>query len=524
MEKEKIFSKFNSKDYNSELEELVEHKKYDEMAKNLLLSMLYKVETNYKDYEIVKRVSENKNSYIEEIIKIVDNKCDKIVIAKADSEEAEEMEKRGTKYLVDYLTKTISIVHPNEKLLLYCLYKINNKQIYLEEKYNLIRNALSNLLNVGETINKMEVIRDFTGWTWDITPSEIPEITTNIIYQNLLYLLGEETIRMWTKDDITIDYIKILQQELEKNYGEEIANNILNLIYKISIIVCVEKNSREKERLKDEQMDLMEELNQMNNKEEFLANLSETRKEQNKIIKQIDKIMNDKKLLEVEFKKRNNKKNKYNQLVDINHLIEILNKERKKAWNQMEEAKKLLEPSQFVNKKKEIENQLALIEDINIENQQKRKHKYVIELQKNFIQALTMQLKKITQKEEIINFIYNLRYYNYLYQDEKNQIKDTKELQEQLEQLQRLLIKKAYELKCIMQISKDFEENYFILKQIFLSKIIYLEGMHIKIKFNKAKMLLEIYDKELFEKSMEIPIVSKENLNVKIDKKIKLIL
>ncbi len=524
MEKEKIFSKFSSRDYNSELEELVEQKKYDEMAKNLLLSMLYKIETNYKDYEIVKRVSENKNSYIEEIIKIVDNKCDKIVMVKEDSEEAEEMEKRGTKYLVDYLTKTISLVHPNEKLLLYSLYKINNKQIYLEEKYNLIRNALSNLLNVGETINKMEVIRDFTGWTWDITPSEIPEVTSNLIYQNLLYLLGEEIIRMWTKDNISIDYIKIIQQELEKLYGKEIATNILKLIYKISIIICIEKNSREKERLRQEQEDLMEELNKMNNKEEFLASLSEIRKEQNKIIKQIDKIMNDKKLLELEFKKRNNKKNKYNELVNINQLIEILNKERKKAWNQMEEAKKLLEPSQFVNKKQELESQLALIEDINIENYKKRKYKYVIELQNNFIQALTIKLKKITQKEDVINFIYNLRYYNYIYQNENTQIKDTKELQEQLEQLQRLLIEKAYELKCITLISKDFEENFFILKQIFLSKIIYLEGMHIKIKFNKAKMLLEIYDKELFEKSIEIPIVSKANLNVKIDKKIKLIL
>ena len=524
MEKEKIFSKFNSRDYNAELEEILEKKKYEEVAKNLLLSMLYKIETNYKDYEAVKRVAENKNSYIEEILKIVDNKCEKIIMPKEDSEEIEEMEKRGTKYLVDTLTKTICIVHPNEKLLLYSLYKINNKQIYLEEKYNLIRVALSNLLNVGETINKMEVLRDFTGWTWDITQSEIPEITSNLIYQNLLYLLGDEIIRKWTKEEVSLDYIKMLQHELSKTYGKEFTSKMLNLIYKISIIICVDKNPREKKRLEEEQVDLMQEFNEMNNKEEFLAQLTEIRKEQNKTIKQIDKILNDRKLLEEEFKKKNKKRSEYNKILDINHLIEILNKERKKAWEKMEEAKRLLEPAQFIEKKNELEKQLEIIEDITAEDKEERKHNYIIKLQKLFIEALTIQLQKVTQKEEIINFIYNLRYYNYIYINETLQIKDCKELKEELEKLQKLIIKKAYELKCIQPISKDLDESYTILKQVFLSKIIYLEGMYIKIKFNKAKMELEIYDKELFEKSIEIPILSKKNLNIKIDKKIRLIL
>ena len=56
MEKNKILSKFNIdiKDYNNELEKILESKLFSYDVKNLLLSMLYKIENAYKDYETVK--------------------------------------------------------------------------------------------------------------------------------------------------------------------------------------------------------------------------------------------------------------------------------------------------------------------------------------------------------------------------------------------------------------------------------------------------------------------------------------
>ena len=51
--KEDIFSKF--KDYNNELEKILENKDFSKDSKNLLLSMFYKLETSYSDYEIAKR-------------------------------------------------------------------------------------------------------------------------------------------------------------------------------------------------------------------------------------------------------------------------------------------------------------------------------------------------------------------------------------------------------------------------------------------------------------------------------------
>ena len=55
MSKEDLFSKLNIKDYNNLLENILEKKSFTEGTKNILLSMLYKIESAYPDYERVKR-------------------------------------------------------------------------------------------------------------------------------------------------------------------------------------------------------------------------------------------------------------------------------------------------------------------------------------------------------------------------------------------------------------------------------------------------------------------------------------
>ena len=48
-----LFSKL--KDYNLELDEVLDNKYFSSNIKNLLLNMIYKIEVNYKDYSEVKR-------------------------------------------------------------------------------------------------------------------------------------------------------------------------------------------------------------------------------------------------------------------------------------------------------------------------------------------------------------------------------------------------------------------------------------------------------------------------------------
>ena len=50
MEKNKLLAKLKIRDYNNELEKILENKLFSYDVKNLLLSMLYKIENAYKDY------------------------------------------------------------------------------------------------------------------------------------------------------------------------------------------------------------------------------------------------------------------------------------------------------------------------------------------------------------------------------------------------------------------------------------------------------------------------------------------
>ena len=54
MSKDDIFSKISLKDYNNELKNILEKKVFSEDVKNLLLSMLYKIENGFNDYKTVK--------------------------------------------------------------------------------------------------------------------------------------------------------------------------------------------------------------------------------------------------------------------------------------------------------------------------------------------------------------------------------------------------------------------------------------------------------------------------------------
>ena len=69
--KEKLIEKIVKKNYNNELEEILENKEFEENVKNLLLNLFYKIEAAYKDVETVKRDVKTKEEYIQSIIEII---------------------------------------------------------------------------------------------------------------------------------------------------------------------------------------------------------------------------------------------------------------------------------------------------------------------------------------------------------------------------------------------------------------------------------------------------------------------
>ena len=85
--KEKLLDKMVKRDYNNELESILEKKIFDENAKNLLLNILYKIEASYKDYEKTKRNVKTKEEYIQSFINMIEKNCENITICKISSNE-----------------------------------------------------------------------------------------------------------------------------------------------------------------------------------------------------------------------------------------------------------------------------------------------------------------------------------------------------------------------------------------------------------------------------------------------------
>lgn len=506
-----ILSRFQSN--NSKLEAVLAKKNFSGDVKNLLLSMLYKITNSYNDYANIKVNVESKNKYVENILNIISN-CAEIEIVKPSTEEGKKFLKEGVSSKVDTYLKKIKVL-PTEKAMLFALFKMNDTRMFLDEEYNVIRIALPELLNEGRDINNIEIIRDFNAWSWNTIAGEISNCDCNLIYQNLLILLGFEFLDNWMKLENQKELIKKLEDKLKTEYNEEIVEKFLTLIYRISIIICVHRNKNEKGRLKDERKWDEKELERLEDKEALVAELTKIKKQKAKEIKKIDEMINDEILLAKEFEKRNAKLSEYKKIFSVSNLLGTIKKERRKALNEIEECNELLEAKNYIKKKEKLEKNLDLLKDINTT---RNKEKYKIEVQKIFIKCLEEKLQKIKtqeQKKELVQLFWILRYYNFIVYDEERFIKDVEALGELLEVIQENTIRKLYELKAISPITKDIDTDVKIIKPIFQSRIMNLENVSIQAKKNENKIEISIFDGNIPEFGFDI----ENSKNIKFKKK-----
>lgn len=112
------------------------------------------------------------------------------------------------------------------------------------------------------------------------------------------------------------------------------------------------------------------------------------------------------------------------------------------------------------------------------------------------------------------------RYYKLLYINEEKQIKDIDRIKEQLEMAEKYLITKACNLKVINILSNSIEENYKLISNILDCNIIDLDEMNLEIKKKENKVVINIFDDNMIDKSIEYK--EKLDLNLKSNKRIKL--
>ena len=87
------------------------------------------------------------------------------------------------------------------------------------------------------------------------------------------------------------------------------------------------------------------------------------------------------------------------------------------------------------------------------------------------------------------------------------------------------LLKKAIDYKIIVAISQDAEENVKLLQHIFYTQIISLEDIYVAIIKEKDKHYIEFSednDNSYIER-IEIENIRKEMLNIKLNKKVKVL-
>ena len=512
--KEEIFSKLNIKNYKNELENILDEKNFSEDAKNLILSIFYKIDVTFQDYSKVKVETLTKREIEEELIDIIKDSCKEIEIIKPEIDD----EKAQKKYIVSKEENKI-LVFPNANILIFALYALSPNKFKVKRNYEIIAKPVENMLNAGREDSKCEIIRDFDGWNWNIEKDTIQNTTYNLLYQLINILLGNNFFekQINSKDDI----IKEIEDGLEILYGKDLANNICHLIYKICILEYIKEDvAKIKQMVKTKEL-LQEEVKNMENKKQYLQNLAESKKFIGKRIREIDKTLSDNKLLKEDFIKNNAELDDDHKVFSISDFVDLLQKERKQLIKELELYSNLMKPVNYIKTKAELKTKIKLLENLKTEDCNIENDIYLAELdlQELFLDAIKIKIENADTKKEIIELIYKIRYYKLL-PIGNNQIKDVKELDKKLKKIEKILITKACKTNAMSIICSKISENYKIMSKILESKIIDLEKISIEFKKRKEEILLNIYDDNVIDSSIEYKNI--EELNVKLNKKIKI--
>ena len=505
MEKNRLLSKLNisMKDYNNELEKILEHKLFSYEVKNLLLSMLYKIEDAYKDFEIVKVETPPKSEYIEDLLRIIKEKALTIFLAKSGTAEAKELEAKQLSYEIDKKNGKIICIQ-NELVMLCALFKLDETNILMDTRSDYVEEPLKFFLNQGRLDSHIEVIRDFNGWSWDIVTKDIVDLEYNLMYQIMVLLDGRKHIKNKKYEDV---YQLLEKMAIEKYIKDKVDEKYINDFEEIR------KNKSERLKLFDD-------------KKNFLDQITIEKRQCTKEIERIDKILNNKDLLKEEYYNRNKKLPNKEKIFSVSYLVGILEKERMQLLDKINECNKIILPKEFVEEKNRLEKETNFLNSIAFDLPKEDIidlcNKFLIHLQENIEKMHNENKESATkqneeEKQNLTKWIYKLRSFCYIPLADNFYVKDLEKLKDNLEKIFRLIIKKAQEIKLWDTFTEDNNITYDVLKEIFITKIIKLENINIQCRYEENVLYVEYYDDTVIDSSIQIHID-----NVRIKKKFKL--
>ena len=496
------------KDKNEELEKILAQKKVDEQAKNLLQGILYKVEPSYKDYKKVKAKKQTEEKYVKEILTNIDKRCDKISIVKLTQKVANEEIQKELEKNKFYVGEEI-VSYPIEEKFLYAIEKKSRHAKILNNKYEEVTIALSDIINTGKNMDRIEVLRDFNGWSWTTINKEIENIEANLIYQMLQIVLGEEFLDNWCEDkDGIVDYLEQLLEEMTSKYGEEIATKQKDLLIKVAMANTARENSRFAQNIIEKVKKIDKEIENYEDTETRIVELTNHKKQLLQELNQIEKVVGQSSRLKEEYERRNEEAPIDKKMFNIRIFKKQLENRKQQLLEQLEQVNYVLNPSNYLEEKNKLVEQKQKLQLS--QQSQEQVDAWLIEFIENFLKCFKILTKEAKNEEEILKLIYQFRYFMLLPFDQEKSIKDIELLKDSIIDVEKQLVKKAIEKKVIVDL--PFE----IMRHVFETRIIILEDLYYKITSKSEKKYVQIFDENVSEEKFEITPTEKTRTNKKI--------
>ena len=541
-----IFKNIIKNDYIYEVEKVLEKKKITNEIRSLVMDTLFKIEETYPNYKQVKVDVLEKKDYISQII---------IALKKVENIDIMYMQEKD---VLKCLTKTTVEknqrgyydiqIYQNNLSLLYALQTIVNEEYGGDELP--CSSAFDKILKIGGIYSDIEILRDFSGWNWNRNNIKDFNIYYDIIYKNLLLILGIDKMIELKK---TRQCIHFMKKYLLKKYKNK---NVEKLMEILKEIVFVMSSEEEKNLEIQSNKKIIDMYMAMKDIKKFMQKVNEEKKKNNKLLAEYDKILNSHNVLEREYeeylksieennKKESNLSSNIEQMIDAldkdEDTIEKVNKEeikdielfsiqifekRKKIYNKNLELAKIGNPENYVEHKRILEEKVKHILNYEkVKGDSKKEEELlenlIIEYQKIVYDMLEDRVEVLYMNEEVIDEIYRQRYIRYQNVLKDKYIYQISDLYQKMDKILHLIVDKAMKFEVLERVSEEENTNYAAISPALKTEILFLEDAKLSIYTGKTTLLC-IYDGNVLIKEIELFDVDPKLISIPTKKKIKL--
>lgn len=493
-------------DYNLILEKILDSKYFSSNSKSLLLSMIYKIEGFYNDYQIVKNIDTTKDEYLNLILNTIKKYCDNIELV--EPEEADILKKNNVLAVTNEKERSI-LCYPTEGALLYAIADIMPKYFYIANSFE-YKNSLQRTLVNGYNANISEILSDFNGWSWDVNVKQKKFFQDSLIYQNLVIMFGNSFMEEWkernTKESEPLE-------EIKKCFSQ---TNYFDYLCKYLVLGLTPKEKAKSDKELDAKI---KELEKISDKISYFEKIKVAKLRALKELEKLTITLNNKDLMRKEYMAKNLKLSSEKRIATLGTYKRLLEARKEKVVDKISELTASMNPTNYMNYKKELERFI----EINTQEDHENKDEIILKMQEEFIKALMDTCFETEDTNSLKNLLFKIRYYRYLYVTKNKQIKDFPELEDLINIALHRVIQKLVISESIRKIANNPELNQEIISNILDTKVIDLNAMRFEMNVKEDCVKFKTYEQEVFEKEFEINgVFLKKNFEIKQGKIYKL--